>query len=152
MSRYGDSIDFRKDVRKVQETKRSLFCYQPGVSGVGLRYISPIVWNGQLVGSVEVVYIVNESFLKNLPGEAILYQFLDEQGKSVELVVKSKDVEDFSKKYDLEKVRLERAQKFNDGKHLYVVYNLKDVEEKASRRCSSVSTRGRSSPRCTGGP
>lgn len=43
IDKYGDSLDFRKDVVKVQKTKTPLLTYSPGKSGVGIRYIVPII-------------------------------------------------------------------------------------------------------------
>lgn len=127
--KYGDSLlPYRVDVKRVQETRTPVFCYQKGTDLPAIRYVSPIIVNGNLLGSVEFVYHIRESFLEKLPGEAILYQFLDEKGNFSELLVKPQNIEDFHKKYDLEKIRKGIAQSFSDGKYFYISYMLKDIE------------------------
>ncbi len=130
--KYGESmLPYRVDVKKAQETRAAVFCYQKGTDVPAVRYVAPIVIGNNLLGSVEFVYHIKEPFLKQLPGEAILYQFLDEMGNYSELLIKPQDVENFSKKYDLEKIKKGIPQSFSDGKYFYITYMLKDVEEKA---------------------
>ncbi len=132
LNKYGESmLPYRIDVKKAQETRTPIFCYQKGTDLPAIRYVSPIIVDNRLLGSIELVYHIRESFLKRMPGEAILYQFLDEMGNFSELIVKPKDVEDFSKKYNLEKIRKGEPQSFSDGKYFYITYILKDIEGKA---------------------
>lgn len=127
--KYGESmLPYRVDVKRAQETRTPVFCYQKGTDLPAIRYVSPIIVDGNLLGSVEFVYHIKEPFLEKLPGEAILYQFLDEMGNFSELLVKPQKVEDFHKKYDLEKIRKGISQSFSDGKYFYISYMLKDIQ------------------------
>lgn len=87
LSKYGDSLSFRSDIKKVHENKVPVFSLQSGASGPALRYIVPVNYDVEFIGTVEVSYIIDKSFLKMLSGEAILYQFLDEEGKETNLIL-----------------------------------------------------------------
>ncbi|MFN3691439.1 MAG: cache domain-containing protein, partial [Fervidobacterium sp.] len=128
--KYGDLLDYRKDVIKVQQTKNALFNFSPGKVGTALRYIFPIMIDGELLGSAEVSFIIDSKFLQRLPGEAILYNFLDEYGNPVEIIIKPEGIEDFSKKYPTEILKLIKngvEDHFNDGRYFYIALVLKDA-------------------------
>jgi len=130
LSKYGDSLSFRSDIKKVNESKNPIFSLQSGASGPALRYIVPVNYDGEFIGTVEVSYIIDKSFLKMLSGEAILYQFLDEEGKETNLIIKPDEFEDFSKKYHLEQIRNGKNEYFSDDKYLYITYLLKNTDGK----------------------
>ncbi|MFN6991756.1 MAG: methyl-accepting chemotaxis protein [Fervidobacterium sp.] len=86
-----------------------------------------------MIGSAEVGFLITSQFLKKLPGESLLYQFLDEYGKPTEVIVKEEGIEDFSKKFPtkiLETIKKGEERHFNDGKYFYSAIVLKYIENK----------------------
>lgn len=126
--RYGDSLDFRKDILRVLRTGQPVTSFQPGRVGPAMRYIVPVSHGGQLVGTVEVAYVLSKKFLKTFPGETVLFQFLDENGKESNVVVRPDEQEDFSGKYDVGELRDGKMLLLSDERYFYVSYPLRDVE------------------------
>lgn len=126
LNKYGDSLDFRNDIKVVLQKKEPIFVSSPGKSGVGFRYIRPVYYNNEFVGTVEVGFLLSKETLKQM-GEAIVYQFLDEYGKPSEVVTKPDEVEDFLQKYNIENLKAGKEASFKDDKYFYINYPLKDV-------------------------
>ncbi|MEN3043422.1 MAG: methyl-accepting chemotaxis protein, partial [Fervidobacterium sp.] len=126
--KYGDSLDYRKDIQKVRSTNKPLLSYQPGKSGPAVRYIVPINYEGRLIGTFEVGYVINKNFLEVFSGEVILKQFLDERGGKSDILVRAEEVEDFSNKYNLDSISKGNTQIFTDSKYFYIAYPLRTAD------------------------
>uniref|UniRef100_A0A7V4CP61 Methyl-accepting transducer domain-containing protein n=1 Tax=Fervidobacterium pennivorans TaxID=93466 RepID=A0A7V4CP61_FERPE len=128
--KYGDSLDYRSDVKKVLATKTPLFSYQPGKSGPAIRYITPVNYEGDFLGTVEVAYVINERFLKSFFGETILKQLIDDKGNKSEVVIRPSELQDFSSKYDINKLLSGESEVFQDQRYFYIAYPLKTIDGK----------------------
>jgi len=51
--KYGDSLFFRESIKKVIETKKRVYGFEVGKYFEGFRYVYPLSYNGNYVGSVE---------------------------------------------------------------------------------------------------
>jgi len=132
LEKYGDDLSsFRIDIVKVKNTKQPLFSFQPGKSGVGMRYIVPIFDNDKYIGSMEVTYLLTDKFLKKLSGEAIIKIMYNEYGEEIDQIIKEEDnLEDFSLKIDKEAILKGNMTSFLDNNYVYMVFPLKDVNNK----------------------
>lgn len=128
--KHGDSLDFRSDVKKVLVTKTPLFSYQPGKSGPAIRYVVPVNFEGNFLGTVEVAYVINERFLKSFFGETILKQLIDDKGNKSEVVIRPSELQDFSNKYDTNKLLSGKSEVFQDERYFYIAYPLKTIDGK----------------------
>ncbi|MFN4224618.1 MAG: methyl-accepting chemotaxis protein, partial [Fervidobacterium nodosum] len=127
LNKYGDSLDYRNDIKVVLQKKEPIFVSSPGKSGVGFRYVRPVYYNNEFVGTMEVGFLLSKETLKQM-GEAIVYQFLDEYGKPAEIITKPDEVEDFLQKYNIENLKAGKESSFRDDKYFYINYPLKNVD------------------------
>jgi signal transduction histidine kinase/DNA-binding LytR/AlgR family response regulator len=59
----GDSlVSFRKSINYVQGSGKELKCIELGKGGFAIRGISPVILNGEVLGSVEVFFDIHETF------------------------------------------------------------------------------------------
>lgn len=130
---YGDDLSSRKMLVKVIETKQKLTGVEPGIIGLVLRAISPIMENGEFIGIVEAGIIYDESLLKELEskvgGVSELYILYDHQGKlETPTVLKSNPNVDLAKEIDIDKfLKDENYYEFKNG-YLYISNHFKNID------------------------
>uniref|UniRef100_A0A7V4NG00 Methyl-accepting transducer domain-containing protein n=1 Tax=Fervidobacterium pennivorans TaxID=93466 RepID=A0A7V4NG00_FERPE len=130
---YGDDLSFRKMLVKVKETKKELNGAEPGIIGLVLRAISPVIVDGEFIGIVEAGIIYDKSLLEDLEkalgghGELIiLYDHLGKLEKPT--IIKTDDTIEIMNEIDFEKfLSDERYFVFRDG-YLYLSTHFKNID------------------------
>ncbi|MEN3042242.1 MAG: methyl-accepting chemotaxis protein [Fervidobacterium sp.] len=130
LQKYGDDLtSFRKDILKVKETQKGVSTTSVGVNGAQIRYIAPVIYNGEYVGSVEANVSLTEGFAKKLKGEAIVKVFFDEKGNKIDLTAKSKpELEDFTNLFDIDKLLKGEILSFVKGEYVYDAIPIKNFD------------------------
>lgn len=129
-SRYGDLLDFRKDVIHVQSTKKPLKTAAIGKSGFGLRVIYPVFHNGEFIGSVEAIEYFDEKFLQAFPGQNEILLLKDEKGNPTRISVKeSPDAEELTKYFDIEGMLKGKHGHHLSGNYAFVDYEITDFND-----------------------
>ncbi|WP_158005833.1 cache domain-containing protein [Fervidobacterium thailandense] len=132
LSKFGDDLkSYRKDVLHVIATKQPTFSTGVGRMGAMIRYIAPVFYEGEYVGSVEANINFATSFAKKLHGDAIVRVFYNEKGERVDIVSRSRDdVEDFTAIYKLDELLQGHTLTLVRGKYAYIAIPIKDFEGK----------------------
>lgn len=127
-TKYGDSLDYRKDIQHVAASRKPLKTFSIGKSGFGIRVIYPIFYENEYVGSVECTKFFGKTLLESLPGENVLLLLKNEMGSPEREVIKESDAsEDFTDLFDPEEVLSKGGQtRFLKGDHLYTGIALTD--------------------------
>ncbi|ODN30475.1 methyl-accepting chemotaxis protein [Fervidobacterium thailandense] len=128
-TKFGDLLDFRKDVLEVIATKKPLRTVSIGKSGFGNRVIYPVFYDGEYIGSVEMVEYFDERFLGKIPGDNIILLLKDERGNPDRKVVKeSENLEDFTKYFDINSILAGKHGHFLRGNYVYTDFIVTDYK------------------------
>lgn len=111
-SKFGDSLLFRKSIKKIIETKKKVTGFEVGRFFDGYRYIYPLFYKGDFVGSVEA----------SIKTTYILKQMNEMMNGNYNLVLKSKFLEGVIHKSHIDKY----YHKFYADVHYYVGSTLND--------------------------
>uniref|UniRef100_A0A7C4GED0 Double Cache domain-containing protein n=1 Tax=Fervidobacterium thailandense TaxID=1008305 RepID=A0A7C4GED0_9BACT len=132
LTKFGDDLkSFRKDVLHVIQTKQPTFSTSVGRMGAMIRYIVPVFYEGEYVGSVEANISIEKSFAKKLRGDAIVKVFYNEKGERVDVVSKSRDdLEDFTEVYNIHELLKGHTLTMVRGNYSYTAIPIKDFEGK----------------------
>lgn len=130
LQKYGDDLSsFRSDILEVKRTQKGVFATSIGVAGPQIRYVAPVIYNGEYIGSVEANVNLTEGFAKKLKGEAIVRVFFDEKGNKIDLMAKSKpELEDFTNLFDINKLLKGEILSFVKGDYVYDAVPIKSFE------------------------
>jgi len=131
--KYGDSIAFRKMLRRVKETKQPLEGVEPGMAGLVFRSIAPIIVDGEFIGIIEAGIIYNEAFLKELrnylEGPVELAVLFDEKGKLEKpRIFKSDEGFNVIGEVNFDRFLSDENHYELKGEHLYVSSHFKDID------------------------
>lgn len=132
LQKYGDDLKgFRSDIIHVKNTMSPAFSMSVGVAGPQIRYIAPIIYKEEYIGSVEANVNITEGFARKLKGDAIVKVFFDEKGNRSDLTAKSRqELDDFTDTFNIDEVLKGNVQSFIKGENAYVAIPLKDFNEK----------------------
>lgn len=131
LQRYGDDLSgFRSDILEVKRTRKPVFSTSIGVMGPQIRYVAPVIYRGEYVGSVEANINLTEGFARKLRGDTIVRVFVDEKGNKIDLMAKSRpDLEDFTNVFDVnELIQKGTTQSFVKGGYAYVAIPIRSFE------------------------
>jgi len=127
--KFGDLLDFRKDVLNVIATKRPLKSISIGKSGFGNRVIYPVFYEGEYVGSVEMIEYFDEKFLAEIPGDNIILLLKDERGNSDRKIIKeSETLEDFTRYFDIDNILAGKHGHFLRGNYVFTDFIVTDYK------------------------
>lgn len=132
LTKYGDDLSsIRPDIVHVKSTKSPVFSTNVGRMGPQIRYVAPIIYNGEYIGSVEANVNLTEGFARKLKGDAIVRVFFDDKGNKSDLMAKSRpELEDFSNLFDVDKLLKGDIVGFIRGTEAYIGIPLKDFSGK----------------------
>jgi len=130
---YGDDLSFRKMLVKVKETKKELHGAEPGIVGLVLRAILPVIVDGEFIGIVEAGKIYDKSLLEDLEkaigGHSELIILYDHLGKLEKpTIIKTDETIEIMNEIDFEKfLSDEKYFVFKDG-YLYLSTHFKNID------------------------
>jgi methyl-accepting chemotaxis protein len=79
LSRFGDSLsDFRNTLVSVKQDRKPIGAVEVGVAGMLMRGISPIVDNGEYLGSIEVMFSLDNLFASSPDSSMSVAIFVDQ--------------------------------------------------------------------------
>lgn len=127
--KFGDDLSYRKLVKKVATTRQEVAGYEAGKFGVAMRYIVPVISEGEFVGIVEIGILLDKAFLESLIGENEVVIFYGEGGKlSTPMIVKENENIEISGEMNIEKcLRTEGYCEVKSG-YQYLSYPIKDPD------------------------
>jgi len=142
-NKFGDDLtSFRATINKVKATQKTLSAVEIGRAGLVLRGLSPIIDNGEYLGSLEFIMGYNsivKSFEKN---EKLLLVLMDEKFKRGNALTSEQKVQNY---YISQKVvdknfkaavnaidfkELKANGKFSDDQYFYTYSPIKDLNGK----------------------
>ncbi len=143
LSKFGDDLtSFRATINKVKETKQTLSAVEVGRAGLVLRGLSPIISNGEYLGSLEFIMGYNsivKSFAKR--GKPLLV-LMDEKFKRGNALTNEKKVQNYlisqkviDKKFkkaveNLDFKKLKSEGTYLDEQYFYSYVPIKDLNGK----------------------
>jgi len=130
---YDDDLsDFRHTVVEANDTEEIVYGLEGGVGGIGFRYVVPMEYEGEHIGTVELGYDFHEGILENLQeefdGEWSLYGF--EEGAS-ELMLSTAVEEQFGGMPEAELLNIfeeEDVAVMEEENYLINLFPLEDYE------------------------
>lgn len=130
-TKFGESLDYRKDIAKVRSSKEALDTIAVGKKGIEFRTIHPLIHEGNYIGSVEVVEHIDEKYLEEIPGDSILVILSDERGNFTNKVIKeNSNIENFHEKFNIQNILNGKHAHFIEGNYVYTDILLNDYEDK----------------------
>jgi methyl-accepting chemotaxis protein len=135
--KYGDNLSsFRETINSVKENQKPIAAIEVGIAGMAIRGISPIISEGQYLGSIEVILSLDNLFTESDAGSSYLAVLVDQQYMPKDAEATG---EEFGNGYilnyahsSLNKVFLERLKELDFRKtgftndYLYVSLPIKD--------------------------
>lgn len=96
VDKFGDSILFRKSIRKVIETEEEVFGFEVGKYFDGFRYVYPLKYKNRYIGSVE----------SSMKAQELVDQLRESTDSSYSLILKKELMDDLVDKIHLDKYYL----------------------------------------------
>jgi len=131
ITKFGDDVSsYRPDIKYVAENKVPTFSTGVGAKGAMLRYIAPVFYEGEYVGSVEANINVGTSFAKKLSGDALIKVFFNEKKERIDALYKSREeVDDFTNVFDENEILTGQFQAFVKDGYVYIAIPIFDFEK-----------------------
>lgn len=143
--KFGDDLSsFRHTIKKVKESKKSLYAIEVGNAGLTIRGISPIIQNGVYLGSIEFMQAFEsvvkqfmaqkENLLVLMDDKLVgLAKLADTTRKVSSFVLSQKTVDDkfFNSAKNIDIAKLLSSGYLVDDNYFYTYSNIKDFEGKS---------------------
>ncbi|UYO99774.1 methyl-accepting chemotaxis protein [Oceanotoga sp. DSM 15011] len=74
--KFGDDLSgFRKTIVQVEKNKKSVSGFEVGVAGLGFRYVRPVYYEDNYVGTAELGLAIDSTFLNKVEGDSFIKVF-----------------------------------------------------------------------------